>query len=197
MSGSEMTCQPLTPERWGDFTSLFGKNGACGGCWCMWWRQTRSDFEKKHGAANRRAMKRIVDSGEVPGLLGYSGDHVVGWVSVAPREKFESLERSRVLSRLDDLPVWSIVCLFVHKSERGRHLSEQLVRCAVEYAFSKGAPAVEAYPTEPRGRRLQAVSSFMGVPELFSEVGFAECARPSKSRVIMRRYAGGRRAAAP
>ena len=61
--------RPLTPERWKDFEALFGERGACGGCWCMWWRLARPEFERGKGAGNRRAMKEIVASGEVPGIL--------------------------------------------------------------------------------------------------------------------------------
>ncbi|MFH1501631.1 MAG: GNAT family N-acetyltransferase [Candidatus Eisenbacteria bacterium] len=182
-----MTFRPLTPETWHDFTSLFGRNGACGGCWCMWWRQTRAEFDRSHGDGNRRAMKRIVDRGEVPGILAYVDGEPVGWCSVAPRERYSSVERSRVLKRLDDKPVWSLVCLFVHKDHRGTGVASSLVAGAVEYARSQGATLVESYPTDPRGRKLEAVSSFMGTPSLFENAGFRECARPSKVRVIMRR----------
>jgi len=184
--GEVVVCRPLTPKRWDDFVELFGPNGACAGCWCMWWRQTRAEFERLHGAGNRRAMRRIVDGGEVPGVLGYVGGEVVGWCSIAPRERFGSLERSRVLKRVDDTPVWSLVCLFIHRRHRGKGWSERLARGAVEYARKRGARVIEAYPTDPRGRRLSSASSFMGTPALFERVGFLECARPSKSRVIMR-----------
>jgi len=186
-----MKCRPLTPDRWDDFVALFGKNGACGGCWCMWWRQTRAEFDRRHGAGNRRAMKRLVDGGEVPGVLGYVDGEAVGWCSIAPREQFGSLERSRVLKRLDDVPVWSLVCLFIRRDHRRRGLAESLVRGAVGYAAAHGARVVEAYPTVPRGRRLPSVSSFMGTPALFERAGFEERARPSESRVIMRIQIGG------
>lgn len=186
----DLQCHALSPERWDDFVRLFGDSGACAGCWCMWWRQTRSEFERKHGVRNRRAMKRLVDSGRVPGILGYDGREAIGWASIARREEFGSLERSPVLRRLDDVAVWSLVCLFVEKDQRGRGVAEALIRCASDYAFSRGAPAVECYPTEPRGRRLAMLSSFMGTPELFARAGFVECARPSRSRVVMRKYAG-------
>ncbi|MCK4915895.1 MAG: GNAT family N-acetyltransferase, partial [Candidatus Eisenbacteria sp.] len=117
-SSSPLRFRPLTPEIWRDFEKLFGESGACGGCWCMWWRQTRREFDEEHGEKNRRAMKRLVDSGEIPGLLAYADGEVVGWCSVGPRESFSSLNRSRVLKRLDDAPVWSIVCLFLAKSHR-------------------------------------------------------------------------------
>ncbi len=83
-----MTFHPLTPERWKDFEKLFGPKGACAGCWCMWFRLTRAEFEKQKGAGNKRAMKKIVNSGEAPGIIAYSGDESVGWCSVAPRERY-------------------------------------------------------------------------------------------------------------
>lgn len=180
--------RPLVPERWDDFEALFGPKGAYGGCWCMWWRETRSEFQRRGNDGNRAAMRAIVDSGEVPGLLGYLDGRPVGWVSVAPRESYPSVERSRVLKRLDDEPVWSIVCLYVARGHRGEGIARSLVEAAVEHVAARGGKIVEAYPTAPRGRkRLAPVSSFMGVPSLFEAAGFVERARPSKSRVVMRR----------
>ena len=69
-----LTFHPLTPERWDDFETLFGLRGACGGCWCMYWRRARPAFEKGKGAGNRRAMKALVESGTEPGILAYAGD---------------------------------------------------------------------------------------------------------------------------
>lgn len=184
---SKLFFQPLTPATWNDFVELFGKSGACGGCWCMWWRQTRAEFDRGHGDRNKRAMKKIVDGGDVPGVLAYSDGGPVGWCSIAPREQFGSVERSRVLKRLDDKPVWSLVCLFVHRDYRGKGVASALVEAALDHARSLGATMVESYPTDPRGRTLEAVSSFMGTPSLFEKAGFKVCARPSKVRVIMRR----------
>ena len=178
---------PLTPERWDDFETLFGESGAYGGCWCMWWRETRAEFERRQGEGNRAAMEEIVRSGEVTGILAYEGNRAVGWCSIAPRERFGSLERSPVLRRLDEEPVWSIVCLFVDSDRRGRGLSEALIRAAVDHAASRGATLVEAYPSRPRGKRLPPVSSFMGIPEVFARAGFEESARPSEAKIVMRR----------
>jgi len=182
-----LSFRPLTPRTWADFEKLFGKNGACGGCWCMWWRQTRREFDANHGAANKRAMKRIVESGEVPGIIAYDGGEPVAWCSVAPRENYESLNRSRVLRPLDDTPVWSLVCLFIARDRRGEGLTVEVVRGAVDYVRKRGGKVVEAYPTDPRGLRLDSVSSFMGVPAVFEAAGFREVARPSKARIVMRR----------
>jgi len=181
-----LTCHPLTPGRWADFEKVLGPRGAYGGCWCMYWRLTRNEFAKGQGEGNRRAMRAIVKSGRVPGILAYLGKEPVGWCSVAPREEFASLERSRVLTRLDAKPVWSIVCFFIARGHRGGRVAEELIRGAVGYAKSRGAEIVEAYPTVPRGKELAPVSVYMGVPAMFKRAGFKECARPSAAKMVMR-----------
>lgn len=186
VSPSSMEFHPLTRDRWSDFEELFGKRGACGGCWCMWWRVTRREFEKQQGEGNREAMKAIVNSGMVPGILAYSGGKAVAWCSVAPRENYSSLDRSPVLRRFDDTPVWSIVCFFVAKSHRNQGITRELIRAAVEYVRSQGGNVVEAYPTQPKSGQLPPFSSYMGLPSMFEKLGFVECARPSKSKAIMR-----------
>jgi GNAT superfamily N-acetyltransferase len=154
----------------------------------MWWRCTRREFESKGGAGNRRAMKVIVDKGEIPGILAYLDHQPVGWCSVAPRSQYGSLERSPVLRRIDDEPVWSIVCFFVAKDCRKRGLMGSLVDAAVAHAACRGAKIVEAYPTIPRGRKLAPASSFMGLPEIFFSHGFKLISQPSESRQIVRIY---------
>jgi GNAT superfamily N-acetyltransferase len=184
----DLEFHPLTPARWADFVELFGERGAYGGCWCMWWRSTRREFEERRGEGNRQAMKALVESGEVPGILAYREGEPVGWCSVAPRESYGSLERSPVLKRLDDRPVWSLVCFFVEKGHRDKGVAEALIRAAVAYVREQGGRVIEAYPTPARGKRLPPVSSFMGTPAMFQRAGFVECARPSQSRVTMRYY---------
>jgi len=154
----------------------------------MWWRTTKKQFEAQQGQGNHDAMKAIVDSGDVPGILAYHDDRPVAWCSVAPRSSFGSLNRSRVLKPLDDTPVWSIVCMYIAKDNRGRGIAVPLVRAAVEHVRTQGGRVVEAYPTPPKDHLLSPYSSFMGLPSIYEAAGFIECARPSKSRVIMRRY---------
>ncbi len=183
---SNFEIQPLTAQRWSDFEQLFGARGAYGGCWCMWWRSTRKEFEQHQGEGNRQAMRSLVDSGVVPGLLAYLDGKPIAWCSVAPRQQYGSLNRSRILKALDEQPVWSLVCFFVAKDHRNRGISRQTLLGAIDYVREQGGNIVEAYPTIPKKGVLPPVSSYMGVPSLFASVGFVECARPSKSRMIMR-----------
>ena len=96
MNGRQPDLQfhPLTPDRWRNFETLFGPGGAYGGCWCMWPRLRRKEFDRKSGKQNRQAMKEAVESGEEPGLLAYSGGEPVGWVALAPREKYAHLDHT-------------------------------------------------------------------------------------------------------
>lgn len=181
---------PLTTQRWSDFERLFGPNGACAGCWCMWWRIKRSEFEKASGEVNRLAMKAIVESGEVPGLLAYpSGEGDAGaaaWVSVAPREAFPVLGRSPVLKPVDDQPVWSIVCFFFAREYRGQGLMERSILAAVDYARQNGARIVEGYPVDKDKKDLPGFSAFTGLPQAFQRAGFREVLRRSPTRPMMR-----------
>src|SRR5690606_10805607 len=82
---SQVECHPVTPDRWPDLEALFGPRGATGGCWCMWWRLRRAQFNAQKGEANRQALQRLVTSGEIPGLLAYVDNQAVGWCAIAPR----------------------------------------------------------------------------------------------------------------
>jgi GNAT superfamily N-acetyltransferase len=154
----------------------------------MWFRQKRSEFEQLKGEGNHQAMQAIVDSGEVPGLLAYIGESPVAWVSVAPREAFPSLDRSPVLKRIDDQPVWSVVCFFIARKYRRQGLSLSLLQAAVEYARRQGARIVEGYPIEPKKDSAPDIYAFTGLAATFRKAGFVEAARRSETRPIMRYY---------
>ncbi len=188
-----LTFHPLTPERWDDFEELFGPRGACAGCWCMWWRMRRSEFERQKGEGNKAAMKEIVRSGEIPGLLAYADGRPVAWCSVAPRQAFPALERSRVLERLDEQPVWSVVCLFVAKPFRRRGLTNRVLEAAVRHVRNHGGKILEGYPVEPRKGKMPDAFAWTGLASAFRKAGFEECARRSPTRPIMRRKVGARR----
>jgi GNAT superfamily N-acetyltransferase len=178
---------PLTPERWKDLERLFGDRGACGGCWCMWWRLKRSQFDKQKGEGNRRAFRKIVRSGEVPGILAYADGESVGWCSVAPREAFPVLDRSRILKRVDEKPVWSIVCFFVTKTMRNKGVSRQLIKAAVGYAKRQGGKIAEGYPVELKKGKMPDAFVWTGLTPAFQKNRFTEVLRRSETRPIMRK----------
>jgi len=181
-----LTFRPLTSERWGDLEDLFGARGACGGCWCMWWRLKRSQFDRQRGEGNRRALKSLVDSGEVPGILAYQKDDPIAWCSVAPRECFPGLERSRTLKPIDAEKVWSVTCLFVSKAYRRQGISVKLLKAAKDFVRRQGGKLVEGYPIVPGSAKLPDPFAWTGVASAFHKAGYQDFAKPSKSRRIVR-----------
>ena len=153
----------------------------------MWWRLTSQQFQQQAGRANRQAFKKIVDSGEVPGILAYIGGQPAGWCSVGPRERFGRLERSPVLKRVDDRQVWSLVCYYVDRLYRRQGLMEKLTLAAIDHADNSGARIVEAYPVEMTESRKPA-DAYTGIAPVLRGLGFVEVMRRTPSRPIMRYY---------
>ncbi len=180
--------EPASSECWDDLERLFGARGACGGCWCMWYRLPRAEYERQKGAGNRAELRRLLGAGQPAGVIAYAGEEPIGWCAVAPRAAFTRLERARTLRPVDEQPVWSVVCVFVARTHRRRGVSVALLRGAAAYAKSLGARIVEGYPVEPRSGPIPAVFAHPGIPSAFLSAGFTEVARPSPSRLIVRRF---------
>jgi predicted GNAT family acetyltransferase len=177
---------PARASRWPDIEELFGERGACGGCWCMFWRLPRKQWDANKGAGNKSAFKKIVTSGQEPGILAYVGKEPVGWCAIALRDTYVGLARSHLLKPVDEKPVWSISCLFVKKPYRRQGISTKLLRAAVEFAAKRGAMIVEGYPVEPTMEKMPDPFLWHGIPSAFTAAGFKEVLRPSKTRSIMR-----------
>jgi GNAT superfamily N-acetyltransferase len=176
---------PLTPDRWADLERLFGPRGACAGCWCMWWRLNRAQWNRGKGEGNRKAFRRLVRSGAEPGVLAYADGKPVGWCAIAPREQYPRLDGSRILKPVDDQPVSSVTCFFIARGFRHRGLSTELLRAAVDFARARGAKMVEGYPHDPK-KATADVFVFTGLASAFRKAGFKEVARRAQTRPIMR-----------
>lgn len=183
---SDVKFYPLNPERWDDLEELFGERGACGGCWCMWWKLTTSEFEKQKGENNKKAFEKIVKSGKIPGIIAYLNEHPVAWCAVGPRESYPRLQRSRILKPIDDEPVWSIVCLFVAKPYRNKGISVKLLKAAIDHVSKQKGKIVEGYPVEPKKESIPDAFAYTGLASAFRKAGFIEVIRRSETRPIMR-----------
>lgn len=180
-----LSFHPLTPKLWRDFELLFGENGACGGCWCMFWKLRGKDFSGNTGDMARQMQKSIVDSKIVPGLLAYSEGYPVGWIAVEPRGAYPKLAHSRVLKPIDDQEVWSITCLFVEKKHRRKGIAVELLKAAIEHVKGCNGRIVEGYPVDSK-KEQPAPFIFTGTASAYVKAGFKEVARNSPTRPIFR-----------
>ena len=191
----KLTFRPLTKDEWPALEALFGANGACAGCWCMYWRLPKGEWkgpQSQRNARNKVKFRRLVASGPAPGLLAFDGDTAVGWVATAPRAEFPALERSRFLRSVDEESVWSMPCFYIKSGYRGRGIMRALVAAAVGHAAGAGARIVEAYPVDTE-KRLSAASAYTGAASSFRRAGFKTVARRSAHRPIDRKAVRGRR----
>jgi GNAT superfamily N-acetyltransferase len=182
-----LAVRPLTPETWDDFVTVMGRNGGDAGCWCLYNKQTSREFTASKGDQNRATMKALVDSGEIPGLIGYLDGEPIGWVAVQPRDVYGRLGRSRVAKPLDERPAWAVTCFVIPKSRRGTGVATALLEAATRYAAEQGARLLEGYPVEPRQDRMPDFWAWMGFPSMFNRAGFEEVARRTETRPFMRK----------
>ena len=186
----KLRLEPLTPERWDDFESVFRARGCsvARGCWCMFYRISGPLPPAKGitlAERNRRAMRALVDADEFIGLIGYADGRPVGWISFGPREYYRKLVRSPVMKAVDEQPVWSIICFVVPSEFRGQGVARALLDGAVAYAKRRKIKLLEAYPVDKNGPSADDELWF-GTQSMFDRAGFTEVARRKRSRPVMR-----------
>lgn len=174
----ELDIRPMTPGRWPDLVTLFERPGPRGGrqdtanCWCVVWRAPFREPEE-----NKQHLCALVEDGQEPGLIAYQDGEPKGWVSVAPREHFAGLFRSRDFRPRDDEPgVFLISCFAVDRSVRRRGAARALLEAAVDHAVARGASAVEAYPTDP--------PDYKGGLDWFLDFGFVPVREVGKRTLV-------------
>ena len=169
-SASTTGFRPVRIGDWTDIETLFGPNGAAGGCWCQWWRVEKGGaaWQACKGAPNRLALKAQLDAGKVQAVIARRGRRPVGWCCIGPRGDFPRLEKSRMARAHGAAGAWAVVCLFVARGERKQGIGLELVRAATALAFARGASEVQAYPApvKPGGRSVD-VFAWTGVPAMF------------------------------
>lgn len=186
---NQLTFEPLGKENWFHFENLFGTKGACGNCWCMSFRLTKSDFDAgKEEDGNKNAMRALVEKNKPTGLMAFYQGIPIAWCALAPREDFLKLEKSRVHKRIDDQEVWSIPCFYIAKEFRRMGVSVALLKGAIDYASSQGIRVLEAYPSQPTTEKLPDAFLWIGHVSSFQKAGFQVVDRTSKNRPMMRYF---------
>jgi len=177
-----LVIRPVTPDLWPALEELFGRSGACNGCWCMYWR-IGSLYRQRDRAENKTALKKIVRNGPPLGLLAFDDHTAVGCCQLTPRSDLPWLDRSRVAATIDTRPVWSISCFYVRRGYRGQGVTAALIEAAVAAAKRAKVDTLEAYP---RDAAKHTVGAFTGFTSTFARAGFTEIARRQDGRPIMR-----------
>jgi GNAT superfamily N-acetyltransferase len=150
----------------------------------MYWR-IGAAYRKQSPEKNKQAFRNIVRDGPPPGLLAFDGDLAAGWCQLTPRAALPWLDRNWRLKRVDDLPVWSISCLYVRIGYRRRGVTSALIAAAVEAAKRARAPALEAYPLDAE---KSPSATGTGYASTFARAGFKTVANYFPPRPIMRHY---------
>jgi len=185
--GPDLVIEPLSMSRWSAFADLLDQGGPAGRCWCV--APMGIDYRRRPVASNRADIRKAVKQGPPPGLLALRDQLAVGWCRVTPRDAVPGLDRAFRTRRVDDVPVWSISCLYIRKGHRREGIMTALINAAIDYARAAGAPALEAYPLDGA---VSPSATSTGYASTFARAGFSEVARRSPERPIMRLQLGGK-----
>lgn len=164
-------------------------------CWCLSYRIPSRLNNELRGPARGEYVAGLCAADPAPGVLAYDGDEPIGWAAVAPRSE-TTFAHSRKIPHVDDLPVWSVWCVRVRPGHRKQGLMHHLLAGAVAFAAEHGAPAVEGYPLDNQGARIDLTMAYPGTVAAFERAGFVKAAETTSvlagfPRVLMRRELAG------
>ncbi|GAA4401855.1 GNAT family N-acetyltransferase [Fodinibacter luteus] len=182
---------PVTPDRFEDFADVINPNRRESHCWCLSHRLQAKDIEQLGHGSREQAMRALCEREHPPGVVTYLDGVPVGWCNIGPRAQIPRLARSKLIRPVDDVPVWSIVCVVVRGGHRRKGVTGHLLEGAVAYAAANSAPAVEAYPVDPPGR-MDTTMAFVGTRSMFERSGFevvgtTDAVASGMPRIVMRR----------
>lgn len=185
---------PVTADRFDDFADVINPNRRSTHCWCLSHRLRVREIEELGNGSREDAARALASGPTSFGVVTYRDDVPVGWCHVAPRADIPRLVASRLIRPVDDVPVWSIICVVVRGGHRKQGVTRHLVEGAVAHAASRGAPAVEAYPVDPEGR-MDTTMAFVGTRAMFARCGFevvgqTDAVASGMPRLVMRRTLG-------
>lgn len=184
--------RPVTPDRVDDFAAVTNPSRRASHCWCLSHRLGAREVTELGNGSREAAFRALCGRSHPPGVIGYDDGEPVGWCSIGPRSENTRLTGSRLIRPLDDVAVWSIICVVVRGGRRRRGHTTPLINGAVEYAAARGAPAVESYPVDPGSGRIDLTMAFVGTRSMFENAGFevagsTDAVASTLPRLVMRR----------
>jgi GNAT superfamily N-acetyltransferase len=182
---------PLTAVRWPLFEELFGKQGACYGCWCTHFRLPPALRRDNDRQRNKDFIRARIEAGPPPGLIALDAGKAIGWMQIGPRADVPEWSNSGrasaplAVGEAVDPSVWAISCFFIHARARGKGLTHRLVSAGIDFARGEGALKLEACPID-RSRDSRSIGLFVGSTRVFEKAGFSVVARRKAGRPLMR-----------
>jgi GNAT superfamily N-acetyltransferase len=193
-----ITIVPANEASWDDLQTVFGDRGSARYCQCQRYKLAPREAFSKFPAEERARRLREQTKPDTPdaeattGLLAYLDAEPVGWCAVQPRTAYPALLRvyrtpweGRSEDKADG-STWSVTCVFVRAGFRKRGVAYALAAAAVDYARSRGARALEAYPMRSEIGEVTWDEIHVGAQSIFAEAGMAEVSRPGIRRAVMR-----------
>ncbi|RBY93433.1 GNAT family N-acetyltransferase [Blastococcus sp. TF02-8] len=187
-----MAIEVRPATRFDDVATMVGpKRPESNVCWCLSYRIPSKENLSLAGPARGERVRELVGQDPPPGVLAHEDGEVVGWAAVHPR-KDTAFATNRKIPHVDDLDVWSLWCVRVRPGHRKKGISHSLVAGAVEHARAAGAPAIESYPVDNEGRKVDLTMAYVGTRALFERAGFVKAADTDSvingfPRILMRR----------
>ncbi|TDN93176.1 GNAT family N-acetyltransferase [Microbacterium sp. BK668] len=185
-----MGIEVVPATRFADVATMVGpKKPTSNVCWCLSYRIPSKENVSLRGAARGARVAELMAQSP-PGVLAYEGEEVVGWAAVHRRAD-TSFATNRRIPHVDELDVWSAWCIRVRPGFRGRGISHALLAGAVAFARDGGAPAIEGYPVDNAGAKVDPTMAYVGTRALFEKAGFTEAAKTTSvlggfPRLVMR-----------
>ena len=175
-----------------DMTLLVGpKQPTSNGCYCLAHRICSKENNGLQGAARADRARELCEDALPPGVIAYLDGEPVGWAAVHPRSD-TNFARSRTIPHVDDLDAWALWCFRVRPGYRKQGITHNLIEGAVAFARDHGAPAVEGYPVDSHGEKINLTMAYVGTRRLFESAGFTVAAETTAviegfPRVVMRK----------
>jgi predicted GNAT family acetyltransferase len=186
-----VTISPLSADLWPAFEDLFGKQGACYGCWCTHFRLPPAKRRENDRERNKDFIHARIEAGPPPGLLAFEDEKPVGWMQIGPRAdvpEFNNAGRgSAPLAPEDagDRAVWAISCFFIRSRARGKGVTHRLVEGGIDYARKNGARFLEACPMD-QSKDSRSIGLFVGSTRVFEKAGFERLVERKPGRPLVR-----------
>src|SRR5690606_2393324 len=171
-----VSVEPLTPGLWPAFEDLFGKQGACYGCWCTHFRLPPAVRRGSTNQRNKDYIRARVEVGPPPGLLAMEDGRALGGMPIGP---------PIADGEAQDPAVWAISCFYLRPKARGQGLTHQLVEGGIAHARASGARVLEACPIR-QSKDSRSIGLFVGSARVFEKAGFETVVERKAGRPLMR-----------